>query len=316
MDYYEIMGVSEDATQDEIKKAYRQLARKYHPDVSKEADAETRFKEISEANLVLKDPEKRQEYDDLRKYGPGGAGGPGTAPPGWDTGTDDSSWHFRGGNHQYSTGDVFEELFRRQGGGAGGQGFAMHGDDAHYKIEVSLDEAFRGASRAISFQSSEVDDQGQIRPRTSTINVTIPKGVINGQQLRLKGKGNPGYGDGRPGDLYLEINIAPHPLYSVEGRNLSLELPVAPWEIALGERVDVPTMDGPVRLKIPENARAGQKLRVKGKGLPASKSSGTPGDLFVVLQVAMPPTLSDDDRRLFEQMKQQIDFNPRAGMRV
>jgi len=308
MDYYEVLGLKSDATPEEIKKTYRRLARKYHPDVSKEDDAEEKFKSLSEAYLTLKDPEKRAEYDELLKYGPAGPrGGP---PPGWTAADDGTSWRYENIDPGYA-GDIFEELFgkhRQRGGG----GYSMRGDDVHYRLAVTLEEAFPGSSQTISFQSSQVDENGRMRPDQTTLKVTIPAGVTAGQQLRLKGKGNPGFGGGEPGDLYLEIAIAPHPVFSIDGRDLTMTLPVSPWEAALGESVNVPTLGGPVRLTLPAGASGGQKLRLKQRGLPGKPA----GNLYVILQIAMPPRLSDEDKALFRKLKEQIKFDPRANIKV
>ena len=232
------------------------------------------------------------------------------APPGWTQAEDGSTWRYENIDPG-SASDIFEDLF---GGGRqrGGRGFSMRGDDVHYQLAVTLEEAFSGSSQNISFQSTRVDDDGRLRPDQTTLKVTIPQGVTAGQQLRLRGKGNPGFGGGASGDLYLEIAIAPHPVFSADGRDLTMTLPVAPWEAALGESVNVPTLGGPVRLKLPERATGGQKLRLKQRGLPGNPA----GDLYVILQIAMPPELSDEDKSLFLKLKQQIDFDPRANIKV
>jgi len=310
-DYYQALGVEETASQDEIKKAYRRLARKYHPDVSKEENAEERFKTVSEAYETLKDEERRKEYDHVRQYG--------YADKDWQ---DTSDWGSRTHYHQGNFDDVedvnsfFESLFgrsrRAEDGSARGYQFSMDGDDVHYRMAVSLSESYHGVKRLISFEIAERDEKGHAVRKSNKISVTIPKGVINGQQLRLKGKGNPGISGGKPGDLYLEIEIETHPLFHVEGRDISIVLPVSPWEIALGESVEVPTLGAPKKMKIPSNARSGQKIRLKGEGLPGKQA----GDLFVILQVYVPQPKNDSDRKLFEKMKQQMPFNPRENLKV
>ncbi|MEA3291325.1 MAG: DnaJ domain-containing protein, partial [Pseudomonadota bacterium] len=242
IDYYEVMGVDEKAAADEIKRAYRKLARKYHPDVSKEADAEEKFKQLGEAYEVLKDPEKRAEYDQLRKYGAVG-GEEFRPPPGWQSEAGFGGGGFTAGDAAGFS-DFFEQVFggasARAGGPGGfegartGGGFAMRGEDLRYRMEVSLEEAFNGSSRTISLQTQEVDAQGQVHPKTKTLNVKIPAGVTDGQKIRLQGQGGAGIGGAGNGDLYLEIMIAPHARYMVEGKDISLVLPLAPWEAALG----------------------------------------------------------------------------------
>jgi len=312
-DYYGIMGVARDATQDEIKRTYRKLARKYHPDVSKEADAETRFKEVGEAYEVLKDPEKRAAYDQLGKqWKPGQEFHP---PPDWDAG-----FEFRGGG--YTAGDAgvhsdfFEELFGRGFAGPGGthgrRAFRMRGDDHHAKVLIDLEDSFSGATRSISLHVPELTEDGHVTTRERTLSVRIPKGIRQGQQVRLAGQGGRGLGGGEPGDLYLEVEFAAHPLYRVDGADIYLDLPVAPWEAALGANVKVPTPAGNIDLKIPANSRQGRKLRLKGRGLTGKQ----PGDLYVVLQVSLPPADSDAARSLYKQMQDQLAFNPRASMGV
>jgi len=312
-DYYKIMGVARDATQDEIKRTYRKLARKYHPDVSKEPDAEARFKEVGEAYEVLKDPEKRAAYDQLGKqWKPGQEFHP---PPDWDAG-----FEFRGGG--YTAGDAgvhsdfFEELFGRGFAGARGtQGrrtFRMRGEDHHAKVLIDLEDSFSGATRSISLRVPELTADGHVTTRERTLSVRIPKGIRPGQLIRLAGQGAPGLGGGEPGDLYLEVEFHNHPLYRVDGADIYLDLPVAPWEAALGANIKVPTPAGNIDLKIPANSRQGRKLRLKGRGLTGKQ----PGDLYVVLQVSLPPADSDAARSLYKQMQDQLGFNPRAAMGV
>lgn len=317
-DYYATMGVAKEATQDEIKRAYRKLARKYHPDVSKEANAEARFKEIGEAYEVLKDPEKRAAYDRLAAGGYRG-GEEFRPPPGWDSG-----FEFRGGGggfnqaeaEQFS--DFFENLF---GGGSpfgaagragAGRARGMRGEDHYARIRISLEDAFRGGTRTINLQRPEVDAQGHVITRTHSLQVKIPAGVAEGQNIRLAGQGNPGVGQGRAGDLYLEIGFEPHPVFQAEGRDITVTLPVTPWEAALGAKVPVPTLGGKVELNIPAGAQSGQKLRLKGRGLPGPK----PGDQFVVLQIRTPPARTEREKELYRELAEAMPFNPRERLGV
>ncbi len=310
-DYYKIMGVERDATQDEIKRAYRKLARKYHPDVSKEADAEQRFKEVGEAYEVLKDPEKRTAYDQLGANWQQGQDF--RPPPDWDQG-----FEFHGGGFTDADAagfsDFFESLFGRgfshAGGGRRTTGFNARGEDTHAKVLIDVDDAYHGATRSVTLRHTELGPDGRPRVQERTLNVRIPKGVRQGQHIRLGGQGGAGMGQGGAGDLYLEIEFRPHPLYHVEGRDVVMELPVAPWEAALGATVKVPMPTGAVDLKIPPGSGNGRKLRLKGRGIPAP----TPGDLYVVLNVALPPADSEAARAAYRQMEQALAFNPRAHM--
>jgi curved DNA-binding protein len=311
-DYYQIMGVKRDATQDEIKRAYRKLARKYHPDVSKEQDAEARFKELGEAYEVLKDPEKRAAYDQLGSQWK--AGQDFHPPPGWDAG-----FEFRdfGGEGPDLGGfsDFFESLYGRAGrrpGQTARSEFRLRGGDHHAKVMVDLADSYNGATRSITLQIPEVDDRGRVRTRARTLNVRIPKGIRQGQQIRLSGQGGAGFGGGEAGDLYLEVEFNPRGRYRVEGADVYIDLPLAPWEAALGATVKVPTPAGTVDLKVPPNSQAGKKLRLKGRGIPAREA----GDLYVVLQIALPPADTAERRQAYEQMKRDLAFNPRAGMEV
>lgn len=313
-DYYKIMGVARDATQDEIKRAYRKLARKYHPDVSKEPDAEARFKEVGEAYEVLKDPEKRAAYDQLGKQWK--AGQEFRPPPDWDAGFEFSGGGYTAGDAgAYS--DFFEELFGRGFAGGGGatasrRDFRMRGEHHHAKVLIDLEDSINGATRSISLRVPELTRDGHVTTRERTLSVRIPRGIRPGQQIRLAGQGAPGVGGGEPGDLYLEVEFADHPLYRVDGADIYLDLPVAPWEAALGANVKVPTPSGAIDLKIPANSGQGRKLRLKGRGLPGKQ----PGDMYVVLQVVLPPADNEAARDLYRQMQDQLRFNPRAAMGV
>lgn len=311
-DYYKIMGLQRDASQEEIKRTYRKLARKYHPDVSKVADTEAKFKQVGEAYEVLKDPEKRAAYDRL---GPNLKSGQDFhPPPNWDSG-----FEFSGGGFTGAAGDgfsdFFEELFGRSGGrgySAKGTGFHARGQDHHAKVVVDLDDAFNGATRSITLQSPQLDAQGQLQVSHRTLHVKIPKGIKEGQQIRLKEQGSSGQGQGRRGDLYLEIHFNPHPLYRVDGRDLYLQLPVTPWEVALGATVKTPTPGGVVDLKIPRGSNSGKKLRLKNRGIPGNPA----GDIYVTLLVTVPPADSEQARALYTEMANTLAFNPRAGMGV
>jgi len=312
-DYYKIMGVERDATQDEIKRSYRKLARKYHPDVSKHSDAETRFKEVGEAYEVLKDPEKRAAYDQLGANWK--AGQDFRPPPDWNAGFEFSGGGYtRADSAAYS--DFFESLFGHGFGSAPHTGahrdFRARGEDHHAKVLIDLEDAYQGAARTITLHSPELDAGGHVITREHTLNVKIPKGIRQGQKIRLSGQGAPGFGGGETGDLYLEIEFKPHILYRVEGHDIYLDLPVAPWEAALGATIKTPTPGGPVDLKIPAGTSSGRKLRLKGRGIPGKP----PGDIYVVPQITLPSADSDQARGLYRKMEQELAFNPRSKMGV
>lgn len=307
-DYYQIIDVPRDATQDDIKRAYRKLARKYHPDVSKEPEAETRFKEIGEAYEVLKDPEKRAAYDRLgTRWQSGQEFHP---PPGWDQGYEFHGGGFSQAASQFSS--FFESLFggNQQNRRYRDQDLNLRGEDSHVKILIALEDSFQGGVRSLTLQHTERGPDGRPLIKERTLNVRIPKGIQQGQHIRLAGQGSPGAGGGKAGDLYLEIVFKPHSLFKVEDKDIFLELPVAPWEAALGASIPVPTPAGTVDLKIPAGSRSGQKLRLKERGIPAS----TPGDLYVVLQIVLPAADTEQARSLYREMEQKLAFNPRAKM--
>lgn len=303
-DYYQILGVPRDATADAIKHAFRKLARKYHPDVSKEPDAERRMKDVNEAYAVLSDPEKRAAYDRLGSgHRPGEEFRP---PPGWDAG-----FEFSGGGfwpHEAADfSDFFAELFGHLGErprrAAHGRG-----QDHYAKIYLDLQDAFTGATRDITLRVPTVDKQsGRVNVAQRTLRVTIPKGVREGQLIRLAGQGHPGAGSGPAGDLLLEVHFQPTERYRVEGRDLCMTLPVAPWEAALGAVIAVPLPVGEVKVRIPPGAQSGTELRVRGKGLPGDP----PGDLLLQVRVVLPPADTPRARELYETMARELAFDPR-----
>jgi len=325
-DYYQVLGVERAATADQIKTAYRRLARKFHPDVSKEKNAEEKFKEVQEAYEVLKDPEKRAAYDQLgANWKQGEQFRP---PPDWGSGFEFSgagaegprrrsrAGRAQGGEGQYSRqdfSDFFSSLFGGETpfaqGGAGAAGMAG-GNDHHARVDIDLEEAYRGTTRTLELRRPEVSSEGTVSVGTHTVRVTIPAGVTEGQLIRLAGQGAPGIGGGAPGDLYLEAHILPHRLYQLDGRDVTLTFPVAPWEAALGAQVNVPTLGGAVAMTIPANSQSGQKLRLRGRGLPGSPA----GDEYVQLKVVLPPAASPEAQALYEQMRTKLAFDPRADL--
>lgn len=321
-DYYKIMGVARDASQDEIKRAYRTLARKYHPDVSKDTDAEVRFKELGEANAVLKDLEKRAAYDQLGSNWQ--AGQDFHTPPDWNAGFEFSGNGAPGGSGDDAS-DFFESLFGRNfdGGARRQQAAHAHGEDRHAKVMIDLEDAYNGATRTITLRTPEADAQGRVTLRQHKLNVTIPRGVHAGQHIRLSGQGAPGVGQGKAGDLYLEVEFEPHALYRVEKRDVYLDLPIAPWEAALGATVTVPTPNGKVELKIPAASVAGSKLRLKGRGIPGAKlgetatGNSSAGDFYAVMQIALPPAGNEALEGVYRNMAEQFkSFNPRMKLGV
>ena len=306
-DYYQILGVPRDATADAIKKAFRKLARKYHPDVSKEPDAEARMKEINEAYAVLSDPAKRAAYDQLGSgYQPGQEFRP---PPGWDAGFEFSTAGF--GPHEAGDfSDFFAELFGHLGGGRGrARRGAARGEDHYARIYLDLADAYTGATRDITLRVPTLDANGHVQLKQRTLRVTIPKGVREGQLIRLAGQGHPSAGGGPAGDLLLEVHFRPDERYRVDGRDLHVTLPVAPWEAALGAVIAVPLPAGEVKVRIPAGAQSGNELRVRGKGLPGDP----PGDLLLHLRVVLPPANTPRARELYETMARELAFDPRRG---
>jgi curved DNA-binding protein len=314
-DYYKALGVERTASDEEIRKAYRKLARKYHPDISKEADAQARMREVNEANDVLRDKEKRAAYDALadRVTRSGKAHGDSfQPPPGWDEGFE---FHRGPGPaDQADFSEFFSSLFGR-GEYRDSQRRRAHarGEDHHAAIEISVEDALNGAQREIALRALEVDAQGQPHFVNRTLSVQIPAGVHPGQFIRLAGQGMPGHGDEPAGDLYLEVRIAPHKLYRIEGHDLYMTLPVTPTEAALGAQVRVPTPNGGVvEVSVPPHARSGLKLRLKDRGLPGRP----PGHLYLLLDIALPPATTDAARKAYEQFARSAPFNPRRHLEM
>ena len=315
-DYYKIMGVERQATPEEIKRAHRKLARKYHPDVSQEKNAEARFKEVAEAYEVLKDPGKRAAYDQLgANYQ---AGQDFRAPPEWASRQTQGGAGFDRG--QFSTGegghsDFFDALFKSMGGARGAQGerrssgfggqqnggFDQHGQDQHAKIEISIEDSYHGATRSLQLRTQQEGAAGrhtEAPTQDRHIEFVIPKGIRAGQHIRLAAQGAPGMGQGTRGDLYLDVVFLPHALYRADGMDVYMDLPMAPWEAALGAEVEAPTPTGRVEVKIPAGSASGRKLRLKGRGLPGK----TPGDFYFVLKLATPPATTDADRHAYQDL--------------
>ncbi len=312
-DYYQVLGVSPEADDKTIKAAYRKLARQYHPDVSSEKDAEARFKEVAEAYEVLRKPDKRAEYDELRQaYQQRGRqrapGGDGFA-----------------GAESFNMGE-FEDFLNSVFGGGGGfsgfrgaesfsqqpfsqQPFSQQGRDLEMEMPVFLEETLKDTAKPVRFRVPEVDEHGRMREVTRSVNVKIPAGVTDGARIRVKGQGAPGMGNAPSGDLYLHIRLVPHPLFDVEGHNLIITVPLAPWEAALGAKIPLPTLSGKIQLTIPPNSQSGQRLRIKGKGLVGKHGQG---DLFAVLKVVMPKKSDTQIRDLWSQLAKKADFDPRA----
>lgn len=303
-DYYGILGVERSAAAEDIKKAYRKLARKYHPDVSSDPEGEEKFKEVAEAYETLKNPEKRAAYDQLGSYPPGQDFRP---PPDWGKQFGDSQFSF----DDVDLADLFAGLAAgRHRAGPGAGPIRMPGQDYEVTAHISLEEAYRGTEVELSLKVPEYDAKGRLHRVPRTFKVRVPKGATDGQRLRLAGRGGKGLNGGRDGDLYLNIALHPHPLFRVSGHDLYLDLPLTPWEAVLGASVEVPTLGGPVRLKVPPNTHAGQRLRLSGRGLP--KPKGIEGDLFAIAQIVVPTAIGERERELFRQLAESSTFNPRG----
>jgi curved DNA-binding protein len=318
-DYYKILGIERSASQDEIRKAYRKLAKTYHPDKNQQAGAEEKFKEIGEAYEVLKDPEKRKAYDQLGSNWKAGQGGF-EPPPGWDFNFDFGG--SSGGSSQGQSADFssfFDELF---GGGRakhshqhrsysshGGSGFSHKGEDVRAKIMIDLEDTLNGGNRVVNLQIPTADQQGRVINRPKNLNIKIPKGVQEGQTIRLSGQGGASPVGGQSGDLLLEVSFNPHKTFTLDGKDIYLNVPVAPWEAALGSKIKIPTPTGSsIEMKIPENSQQGRKMRLKGRGLPGKEA----GDFYVVLQIALPPTSDANAKQFYEQMQKELSFDPRS----
>lgn len=313
-DYYQVLGLEKNASEAEIKKSYRKLARKYHPDVSKEADAELRMKEVNEAYAVLGDVEKRAAYDQLGgRYRDGQEFQP---PPNWDAGFEFSGAGFSGAD-MGDFSEFFANLFGQAAAGQAGRGGhagprPRRGEDHHAKIVIDLRDAYQGAPRTVTLRAARADAQGHVSLQEHSLSVQIPKGIKEGQHIRLAGQGGPGSGGGAAGDLFLEVHFKPDPHYRVDGRDVYLSLPVTPWEAALGASIEAPTPSGKVQVKIPANSQGGRKLRLKGRGIPGEPA----GDLYLLLEVALPPADTDKARQLYKMMEREMAFNPRLAMGV
>ncbi len=319
-DYYQTLGVSRNASADEIKKAYRKLVRKYHPDVSKEKNAEEKTKELNEAYEVLSDSSKRAKYDQLGANWRSGEQF--TPPPGWGGGRPGEHAYYSSdfgdfGGGQFS--DFFESLFGGGFGGAQGQqkssfqsrrAAPQKGEDLHSKLTVPLIDAYQGTTLNLTVPITTTDEYGRRNTQSKNLKVKIPPGVKNGQQIRLSGQGAPGVVGGPAGDLFLDIELAEHPHFRVEGSDIYLNLPIAPWEAALGATIPVPTLGGKVEIKIPSGSHSGQKLRLKGRGLPAKPI----GNQYVILQIYTPPADTPAAQEFYQRMSETFKFNPRENL--
>lgn len=314
-DYYETLELKKEASQDDIKRAYRKLARKYHPDVSKEADAETKFKAVGEAYEVLKDPEKREAYDQLGDNWKAGQDGF-QPPPDWD-----QNFDFGGGGYTHSNAQdyssFFEDLFggdratsgRYQHSGGQAGGFQAKGENVRAKIMIDLEDSLNGSQQTIKIDIPEINAQGQVVSKQKTLSIKIPKGIKEGQSIRLSKQGNLGQGAGEPGDLLIEVAFNPHQIYNVNEKDISLNVPVSPWEATLGATIKIPTPDGKkVDMKVPAGSQQGRKLRLRGMGLPGKDA----GDFYVVLQILLPPASDPKVKEYNEKMRDEIDFDPRS----
>ncbi|TWI58337.1 curved DNA-binding protein [Pseudomonas duriflava] len=310
-DYYAVLGVDPGADEKAIKTAYRKLARKYHPDVSKESNAESRFKEISEAYEVLRDPGKRAEYDQLRRYGQ--AGQAFEPPPGWRP---SGGFEDLDGNVHFS--EFFESVFGARPGASGNTRWehsgGRRGQDMEMELPLFLEDTLSDEPRTLNYQVPRYSADGRrLENVQKTLNVRIPKGVADGERIRLKGHGAPGRGGAPAGDLYLVVRLVPHPLFDVDGHDLILTVPLAPWEAALGTRITIPTLSGKLQVTIPGNSQSGQRLRLKGKGL--RNRAGGAGDLYVVIKIVMPTTQDEATQKLWKQLADKASFNPRSEWR-
>ena len=304
-DYYAILGVERSASEADIKKAYRKLARKYHPDVSKDPAGEEKFKDLSEAYQTLKDTVKRAAYDRLGQHRPGEDFQPSRD---WgqefNTQFNDGAASFEG----VDLSDLFASFARQRGGGTGGH-FPIPGDDFELSAKISLVDAYRGTQVTLNLSVPNHDEQGLMRREARTVEARIPKGATNGQRLRLRGQGGKGRNGGREGDLYLTITLNSHPLFRVDGFDLYIDLPLTPWEAALGGSIEIPTLAGAVNLNVAAGTNSGRLLRLGKRGLP--KPGGDEGDLFAVVKIVLPPTLNEAENTLFKTLAEGSSFDPR-----
>ena len=310
-DYYKILDIARDASADEIKQAYRRLARKYHPDINKNANAEQKFKELGEAYEVLQDPEKRKAYDAIGSDDQAKENF--TPPPDWNT--QFSSRHVDPDEFSHGFSDFFEELF---GGGRfdtvqrrTATSFRMRGEDIHAEITISLQEAYEGATKNITLNRPQFDQQGHSVLTPHSLHITIPKGILQGQRIRLGGQGGGGHGGAANGDLYLEIRFAPHSLFTIKERDIYLDLPITFYEAALGAIITVPTLAGKVEVKIPPGSQSGSKLRLKGRGLSTTNKIG---HQYVTLSIVVPTPVTKEQKELFNKMAQTMPMNPRSHL--
>lgn len=302
-DYYKIMGLERNASPEDIKRAYRKLARKYHPDVSKEADAETKFKELGEAYEVLKDSEKRTNYDKYGQYWKEQGQGPGYNPHNQQQYRQHTQQEDMSGFEDFLN-SIFRERFHQDQ-----NAFYEQGQDIHAKLAITLEESFHGAEKTLQLNLPVVDARGQVSYETRAVKVKIPKGIGNKQQIRLKGQGGKGPTK-HAGDLYIEIDFHHHPYFHLHKKDIHLQLPISPWEAALGATIQVPTLGGNVNLKIPKLSQSGKKMRLKGRGLPGNPS----GDQYVILQIVIPQVDNEQATKLYEQLANTIPFNPRENL--
>ncbi len=300
-DYYEILGVKRDASADDIRKAYRKLARKYHPDVSRDPSGEEKFKDLSEAYKTLKDPEARAAYDNLGKHRPGEDFRP---PPDWGQG-------FGDGGFSYEDIDLSDLFAGLRGGWQRGGNIPIPGQDFEVTAPITIEDAWRGTELDLNLSVPDYDQHGRMRRVPLVFKARIPKGVTDGEKLRLRGKGGKGLNGGPNGNLYLNIVLQPHPLYRASGHDLYLDLPLTPWEAALGASVEVPTLAGPVRLKVPAGTNTGRKLRLAKRGLP--KRGDGEGDLFAIVQIVVPASPTEREKALFKELADASKFDPRSA---
>lgn len=302
-DYYQIMGLQRNASPEEIKRTYRKLARKYHPDVSKEPNAESKFKELGEAYEVLKDPDKRAKYDQYGQYWK-------EQGQGYRPNTQQKQSHGFGAEDLSGFEEFINSIFRQRTGQESAS-YVNQGQDIHTKLTINLEDSYEGAEKVLQLQVPSTDQYGQLAYQTRSVKVKIPKGITNKQQIRLKEQGEKGF-RGKAGDLYIEISIHPHPWFHLHKKDIYLQLPITPWEAALGTSVTVPTLGGPVTLKIPKLSQSGKKMRLKGRGLPGNP----PGDQYITLQIVIPQTESEEMTSLYQQLAKSNPYNPRAHLGV